>query len=101
MHVDPKIKAVRERIKHLEIAIVCANDYLETGKHARWQAFNPIFVYKFKNGEELPPHKDWVKNVFLPHVERSLSRSQKLLERLEIGPTTRKAKRRPSIQKTR
>jgi hypothetical protein len=39
-------------------------------------------VSKFKNGKELPPHKDWVKIVFLPRNEKALRRAEKIVERL-------------------
>ena len=74
MGFDPKKKAVTERIKHLEQAILRAKEYLESGKHSRWNGFQPLFATKQRDGEELPPHRDWVKNVFLRNVERSLRR---------------------------
>jgi len=43
----------------------------------------PLFVNKVKDGKELPPHKDWVKNVFLPRMEKALRREEKLAERLK------------------
>ena len=43
----------------------------------------PLFVNKVKDGKELPPHKDWVKNVFLPRKEKALRRAEKTVERLE------------------
>src|SRR5262249_36770342 len=88
MRFDPKRKAVLERIKHLEQAIVRAKEYLESGKHAHWHIFRPWFVDKVRDGEILPPHRDWVKNVFLPRSERSLARAQRVLERLESSATT-------------
>ena len=77
-----KKRAVLDRIESIEEAIVRAQEYLESGKHAHWKGFRPLFVPKRKDGEELPPHKDWVKNVFLPRMERALSRSERALERL-------------------
>jgi len=77
-----KRKAVLERIHSIEQAIGRAKEYLESGKHAHWSGFRPLFVPKFKNGKELPPHKDWVKNVFLPRKERALRYAEKVLERL-------------------
>ena len=71
-----------ERIKLMEQAIAKAKEYLETGKHADWRGFRPLFVIKFKDGKELPPHKDWVRNVFLPRMEKALRRAEKLAERL-------------------
>lgn len=83
MSFNAKRKAVIERIKHREQSIVRANEYLEDGKHAKWEGFRPLFVSKFRDGEELPPHRDWVKNVFLPNAERLLKRDKKILERLD------------------
>ena len=81
--MNAKRKAVLDRIESLEQAIAKAREYLESGKHADWSGFRPLFVRKFRNGEELPPHKDWVKNVFLPQTERALRRAEKLAERLD------------------
>lgn len=83
MQFNSKRKAVVERIKHLEQATVRANEYLESGKHAKWEGFRPVFVNKQKDGEEMPPHRDWVKNVFCPNAERRLKRAEKVLERLD------------------
>jgi uncharacterized protein YqcC (DUF446 family) len=82
--MNAKRKAVLERIEKLEQAIRRANEYLESGKHADWSGFRPLFVRKSKDGKELPPHKDWVKNVFLPRMEKALGRSEKILERLGL-----------------
>jgi hypothetical protein len=79
---DPKKKAVLNRIQSLEEDILRAKEYLEDGKHANWTGFRPLFVSKFKNGKELPPHKEWVKNVFLPRREKALRRAEKLIERI-------------------
>jgi hypothetical protein len=78
---DPKRKAVLDRIESLEQDIAKAKEYLESGKHARWSGFRPLFVSKFKNGKEVPPHRDWVKNVFLPRKEKALLRAEKLVAR--------------------
>jgi hypothetical protein len=72
-----------ERIKLIEQAIAKAKEYLKSGKHAHWNGFRPLFDSKFRNGKELPPHKDWVKNVFLPRMEKALRREEKLAERLD------------------
>ena len=80
---NEKRKAVIERIGSLEESIAKAKEYLESGKHAHWTGFRPLFIRKFRNGEELPPHKDWVKNVFLPSREKALRRAEKLVERFE------------------
>lgn len=81
--LNTKQTAPVERIKLIEQAIAKAKEYLETGKHAHWVGFRPLFDSKFRNGKELPPHKDWVKNVFLPRMEKALRCEEKLAERLD------------------
>ena len=83
--MNAKRKAVLDRIESLEQAIGRAREYLESGKHSHWSGFRPLFVHKLKDGKELPPHKDWVKNVFLPGKEKALRRAEKTVERLEKG----------------
>jgi hypothetical protein len=80
--MNSKEKAILERIEHLEDAMTKAREYLERGKHADWHGFRPLFADKVRNGKVLPPHKDWVKNVFLPSQEKALIRNQRLLEKL-------------------
>ena len=89
--MNPKSKAVVDRIQWLERAIRKAKEYLETGEHADWSGFRPWFVSKLRDGKELPPHKDWVKNFFLPRTEMALNRAEKLLERIGLmeSPTHR------------
>ena len=82
--MDPKKKAILERIESLESNISKGREYLESGAHEDWQGFHAIFVPKTRNGKELPPHKDWVRNVYLPGCERALSKAEKLLERLTL-----------------
>jgi len=77
-----KRKAILDRITHIENAIIKGNEYLETGKHENWQGFRPLFVEKVRDGMSLPPHKDWVKNVFLPRHERALRKAERILEKL-------------------
>jgi len=81
--MDVKQKAVLERIKHLEDAIAKGREYLESGAHANWRGFRPLFVAKKRNGKELPPHPDWVRNVFLPRRERALKQAERVLEKLQ------------------
>jgi hypothetical protein len=83
MHSKAKQKAVAARIKGLEASIIKGREYLESGKHANWRGFRPLFYGKVRNGKELPPHKDWVRNVFIPRRERALRYAEKLLERFE------------------
>ena len=81
--MNAKRKAIRGRIESLEDAIGKARQYLEDGKHAQWPGFRPLFAHRLRDGKELPPHKDWVKNVFLPRMEKALRRAEKILERLD------------------
>lgn len=81
--MNPKRKAVLERIESLQQAIGRAQEYLESGKYANWSGFKPLFVHKLKDGKELPPHKDWVRNVFLPGKEKALMNAEKVVVKLE------------------
>jgi hypothetical protein len=82
MPTNPKIKAVLDRIRGLEEAITIGREYLETGEHADWPGFRPLFARKVRDGKGLPPHRDWVRNVFLPRQEKVLGQARKTLERL-------------------
>ncbi len=48
--MDPKKKAVLDRIKRLEEAITKGSEYLESGKHAHWNGFRPLFASKRRVG---------------------------------------------------
>ena len=80
--MNAKKKAVLDRIKHLEEAIAKGREYLESGAHADWRGFRPMFAAKTRDGKKLPPHQNWVRNVFLPRRERALRYAEKVLERL-------------------
>jgi len=80
--MNSKQNAIRDRIKHLEVAIAKGREYLENGSHAHWHGFRPLFASKEKNGKPEPPHKDWVKNVFLPRREKALRKAENTLEKL-------------------
>ncbi|HUU11644.1 MAG TPA: hypothetical protein VM431_14045 [Phycisphaerae bacterium] len=82
--MNSKKKAILDRIKHLEDAIAKGREYLESGKHAHWHGFRPWSVDKVRDGKTLPPHKDWVKNVFLPREERALKKAEKALEKTDL-----------------
>lgn len=82
MQTNPKKRAVLDRIATIEEQIAKAREYLESGAHAHWYGFRPLFRDKVKDGKVLPPHKDWVRNVFLPSCERALRKAEKLLDRL-------------------
>ena len=64
-------------------ALARGRAYLESGAHANWEGFRALFAPKIKDGKQLPPHKDWVRNVFLPRMEKALNRSEAALERLD------------------
>jgi len=70
------------RIKRIEEAIAKSNEYLASGKHASWTGFRALFVTKVREGTELPPHRDWVKNVYLPRMEKALIQAERILEKL-------------------
>jgi hypothetical protein len=75
---NAKKKDILERIEALEQSVRKAKEYLESGKHAHWIGFQPFFVSK-----GLPPHKDWVKNVYLARKEKELGSAENLLERFD------------------
>jgi len=81
-HPRSNKKAVLDRIKRLEEAIAKGSEYLESGKDAHWRGFRPLFTPKIRDGKELPPHRDWVKNVYLPRMEQALNQAERILERL-------------------
>ncbi len=91
--MNPKIKIIFARIEHIEREIAKGREYLKSGKHADWHGFRPLFIDKVKNGRALPPHEDWVKNVFLPQHEKALGKTHKLLETLSAEKKT--ANKRP------
>jgi hypothetical protein len=82
MQMNPKRNAVLDRIRNLEAEIAKGRDFLESGAHAHWHGFRAFFGVKTRDGKVLPPHNDWVKNVFLPSRERALRKAERLLERL-------------------
>jgi len=82
MKMKLKEKTILDRIRHIEDAISKSHEYLESGQHAHWHGFKPLFAEKMSDGKALPPHKDWVRNVFLPSQEAALKGNQKLLEKL-------------------
>jgi hypothetical protein len=99
--MNAKRKAVLARIEVLQQAITRAKEYLENGKHADWAGFRPMFVRKIQRGVEVPPHRDWVRNVFLRRSQKALSREEKVLEqltsqeRLRLRDNNRRQRTRP------
>ena len=80
--VNSKEKDVLDRIKHLEDAIAKAREFVESGKNANWHGFRPLFSAKVRDGKSLPPHRDWVKNVFLPQRQKALRQAHIVLAQL-------------------
>lgn len=74
---------VIDRIKRIEDTIEKAHEYLENGSHAHWHQFRPLFTHKVRDGKILPPHKDWVKNVFIPSRKSALRKAEILLEKMD------------------
>jgi hypothetical protein len=56
MLINPKKKAILDRIKHIEEAIAKGRGYLENGKNAHWHGFQPWFYAKVRDGKIMPPH---------------------------------------------
>lgn len=81
LDTEHKRQEILKRIESLREAIDKARNYLESGRHADWSGFRPLFTPKVRGDEALPPHKDWVKNVFLPRQEKALDRQERLFER--------------------
>ena len=82
--MNTKKKSILDRIERLEDAIAKAEGYLKTGEHADWQGFRPLFTQKMRDGKILPPHPDWVRNVFLRRKRNALDYSYRLLEKIEL-----------------
>lgn len=80
--MNSKEKPILDRIKHLEDAISKSREYLKTGAHAHWHGFQPLFFNKARDGEVLPPNKDWIRKAFLPSREKALKKAQDTLEKL-------------------
>ncbi len=76
-------KNIEGRIRSAEAAIKIAHEYLETGAHADFAPFRPLFVEKYKDGKPCPPHKDWVRNVYIKHCHKRIARLEKALKRLD------------------
>lgn len=84
MLMNSKEKAILDRIKLLEDGMAKGREFLEFGKHADWNGFRPLFAKKVRDDKVLPPHKDWIKNLFIPRHERALRKAHKSLERVTL-----------------
>jgi hypothetical protein len=85
--MNPKRKAVLERIRRFEEVIAKGSEYLESGKHVPWSRLRALSTAKVRDGKELPPHRDWVKNVFLPRLQKALRHTKEILEKLDPPKT--------------
>jgi hypothetical protein len=88
--MNSKKKAILDRIKRLEDAIIKGKEYLDSGKHADWSGFRPLFVNKLRDGKILPPHEDWIRNVFLPSNKRALKKAQEQLDKITLKERDKK-----------
>ena len=85
MSADQRKKEdILNRIKSIEDDLTKAQEFLDTGAHAHWHGFRALFKKKLIDGKVAPPHKDWVKNVFIPSRQRALVKAEKLLDRFEM-----------------
>ena len=82
--MDLKKKAILERIQRHEDALTKAHEYLETGAHSDWHGFRALFAQKVKDGRVIPPHRDWIKNVFIPNCEKAIHGKKRPRQELEL-----------------
>ena len=60
-----------------------AHRYLGTDEGSDLRIFRPLFDNKRDaSGDALPPHKDWVKHLFIRRREKAIVRLHKLLRRI-------------------
>jgi len=76
-----KKRDIAERVRQLEADMLKAHEYLKTSEHSSWHKFQPLFNQKLSDGKAIPPHKDWVRNVFIPNLEKALNEAEKQLNR--------------------
>lgn len=79
---ERKRAAILGHIESLQDGLHKAKAYLESGEHAHYRGFRALFTVKDVQGKELPPHRDWVRNVYVPRTEKALDRAERILERL-------------------
>ena len=90
-----KATSVMGKIKWCEDQLKLAYRYLDTDEGSDLRIFRPLFTKKLDaSGNALPPHKDWVKNVFIRRREKAIVRLQKRLRRLEDVEHERQSNRR-------
>ena len=81
--MDLNKKAIVERIQRHEEALAKAREYLKTGAHSEWHEFRALFAQKNKDGQAAPPHRDWIKNVFIPNCEKAIHKAERKLDQFE------------------
>ena len=78
-----KIKRIEDRISSIQYELIKAHEFLETGAHAHWHGFRVLFKQKYISDKVAPPHKDWVRNVFIPNRESALKDAENILDRFK------------------
>lgn len=72
------------KIRWCEHQLKLAYRYLDTDQGSDLHIFRPLFDKKLDaSGKALPPHKDWVKNVFIRRREKAIVRLHQLLRRID------------------
>jgi len=81
---QPKLSraAVLKSIDNINRDIRRAEEYLSGSALTTMRGLRPLSVRKRSGGKDLPPHKDWVRNVYLRGRKKALIYAEKLLERL-------------------
>jgi hypothetical protein len=81
---------ILQRIQRINEALRRAAEYLATGEHSDWYAFRPLFG----DAKKRPPHRDWIRNVFIPRREKGLERCEKMLAAIDAKEKQRQISRR-------
>lgn len=90
-----KQNSVIDKITWCEDQLQLAYRYIDTDEGSDLRIFRPLFDKKLDaNGNALPPHKDWRRNVFIKRRERAIVRLNKLLRRIEGRDHERRSNRR-------
>src|SRR5437868_6409489 len=81
-----------KRMERITEALYTAYEFLATGKNGDSHYFRPLFT-----GRDRLPHRDWIKNVFIPRCLKAVARMEKRLEALERQAKDRRISRRRSM----
>ena len=86
--LNMKRTSVLERIQLIEQAITKAKEYLESGKHAHWIGFRPLFVSKLKDGKELDmgtPHDSFADEAHTANATGVVAQNRaKLVDAMKV-----------------